>query len=71
MAMSSIEMKQIAPFARVADFVNDVVNRIKAWNAAEQARAELMAYTDYELSDLGLTRGQIADLDLSSPRKNF
>ncbi len=52
-------------FSRLAARVQDVANRFQTWNAERKTREELMRLTDAELADIGLSRFQIATLDLS------
>lgn len=45
--------------AGAQDFVSQMVASVSLWNQARRTRAALEKLSDYELEDIGLTRGDI------------
>jgi uncharacterized protein YjiS (DUF1127 family) len=54
-----------AVYSLAAARIREVSDRYKAWNKHNQARAELLRYTDRELADIGLNRTQVLTMDFS------
>ncbi|QTN34968.1 DUF1127 domain-containing protein [Cognatishimia activa] len=46
---------------RIGFAFSSLVATVAQWNAARSTRAQLSKLTDRELSDIGLSRGNIAD----------
>ncbi|TCS59645.1 DUF1127 domain-containing protein [Primorskyibacter sedentarius] len=44
---------------RIGHALADIYTSFKAWNEERQTRKALQSLTDYELADIGLTRGDI------------
>jgi len=47
---------------RATNVIENVVAKIDTWNKARKTKAELSKLTERELSDIGLTRGDINNL---------
>lgn len=48
-----------APFGRVARIFTRLLGDFLAWNDARRTRAELLKLSEHELSDIGLSRGDV------------
>ncbi|MDQ7261354.1 DUF1127 domain-containing protein [Paracoccus sp. PS-1] len=57
--MSAVEMSHNHAAGGLGRVVARVTAMVAAWNDARVTRRELNALTDRELSDIGLTRGDI------------
>lgn len=65
--MATFETSRPAPFGAIATysivrFFSNVANDAIAWNDARVTRNALAKLSDRELDDIGLTRGDIADI---------
>lgn len=65
--MAAFETTRTAPFGAIATynivrFFSNVANDVIAWNDARVTRNALSKLTDRELNDIGLSRGDIADI---------
>lgn len=71
MSMSST-IKSVAPFAQIqmtiAAWIAELATSYNASKLERNTRAELLALTDIELADIGLTRAQAKTMDLSQPK---
>lgn len=47
---------------RIGFAFNSAIATVAQWNAARTTRAQLSQLTDRELSDIGLSRGNIAEM---------
>lgn len=70
-AMAAFETSRTAPFGAVATysivrFFSNIANELVAWNDARVTRNALGKLSDRELDDIGLTRGDIADIALNN-----
>ncbi len=65
--MAAYETTRTAPFGAIATysfirFFSNIGNAAIAWNDARVTRNTLGKLSDRELDDIGLTRGDIADI---------
>lgn len=65
--MAAIQTTRTAPFGAIATysfirFISTIANSVIAWNDARVTRNSLSKLSDRELDDIGLTRGDIADI---------
>ena len=65
--MAAFETTRTAPFGAIATynvvrFFSNVANDVIAWNDARVTRNALGKLSDRELDDIGLSRGDIADI---------
>lgn len=65
--MAAYQTTRTAPFGAIATynivrFFGDIGNAMIAWNDARVTRNALGKLSDRELDDIGLTRGDIADI---------
>lgn len=71
MAMSST-LKTVAPFAQtqmiIAAWTAELATAYNAWKIERNTRAELLALSDRELADIGLSRDQARTMDLKLPK---
>jgi uncharacterized protein YjiS (DUF1127 family) len=66
-AMAAYQSTRTAPFGAIATysfirFISNIANSVMAWNDARITRNSLNKLSDRELDDIGLTRGDIADI---------
>lgn len=69
--MAAFETTRTAPFGAIATytvvrFFSNVATDVIAWNDARVTRNALGKLSDRELDDIGLTRGDIADIALQN-----
>ncbi|WP_022704419.1 DUF1127 domain-containing protein [Pseudorhodobacter ferrugineus] len=69
--MAAFETTRTAPFGAIATysvvrFFSNVATDVTAWNDARVTRNALGKLSDRELDDIGLTRGDIADIALQN-----
>ena len=65
--MANIETNTTVPFGaistyRIVNAFDTAIATVAAWNAARRTTRALNALSDYQLDDIGLTRGDIADV---------
>lgn len=65
--MAAYETNSTAPFGAIATysfvrFISNIANSVISWNDARVTRNSLSKLSDRELDDIGLTRGDIADI---------
>lgn len=65
--MANIETNMSVPFGaistyRIVNVFDEAFATVRAWNAAHRTTRALNALSDYQLDDIGLTRGDIADV---------
>ncbi len=65
--MAAVETTRPAPFGAITTYraingLSNVVRTFRAWNDARVTRKALSRLSDRELDDIGLCRGDIADI---------
>ncbi|MEJ6392471.1 DUF1127 domain-containing protein [Gymnodinialimonas sp. 2305UL16-5] len=60
--MASITNRPVGTGFSVATVISGLVSRFATWNDARVTRKSLLALSDRELDDLGLSRGDIEDI---------
>ncbi|WP_050528482.1 DUF1127 domain-containing protein [Pseudorhodobacter aquimaris] len=65
--MSAYQTTRTAPFGAISTysfirFVSNIGANVTAWNDARVTRNSLNKLSDRELNDIGLTRGEIANV---------
>jgi len=69
--MAAFETTRAVPFSAIATytivrFFSNIATDVIAWNDARVTRNALGKLSDRELDDIGLTRGDIADIALQN-----
>ena len=65
--MAAFQSTRTAPFGAIATYsfvrlISSMASSVAAWNDARVTRNSLGKLSDRELDDIGLTRGDIADI---------